>query len=199
MSCRAGCFYAFAETAIAGLYFLVCLLKQIVYSLFTSLMTTACNNQLDFTPVPFMTRGKEPSNWADLCRFSSESSTEETVSLAKEWLGELPPESPKHDSSAKGDQGANLAADKEAHIGGRNSLASPFSPLARSFREEYHGKNGAGTTGKELVPDRGPRESPSNAVSPSGRRVFSDLGTRSRKDIYATFSLQPLCKRSMII
>ena len=34
-----------------------CLLKQIVYSLFTSLMTTACNNQLDFTPVPFMTRG----------------------------------------------------------------------------------------------------------------------------------------------
>ena len=141
-------------------------------------------------------RGEEPHNWADLCRFSSESSTEETVSLAKEWLNELPPEPPKQDSSAKGFQGANLPADKKAHIGGPASLESPFSPLARSYGDEYHGKNGAITTGKELVPDRSPGESPSNTASSSGRRPGSDLGVRSRQD--ATFSLQPLCKRSYI-
>ena len=124
-------------------------------------------------------RGEEPPNWADLCRFSSESSTEETVSLAEEWLNELPQESPKQDSSAKGLQGANSPADKKAHIGGPTSLESPFSPLARSYGDEYHGKNGAIKTGKELVLDQSPRESPNMTVSSSGQRGFSDLGTRS--------------------
>ena len=90
--------------------------------------------------------------------------------MAEEWLNELPPESPKQDSSAKGLQGANLAADKKAHIGGKTSLESPFSPLARSYGDEYHSKNGAIKTGKELVLDQSPRGSPSNTVSPSGRR-----------------------------
>ena len=76
---------------------------------------------------------------------------------------------------------------------GLTSLESPFSPLARSYREEYHGKNSAIKTGKELVPDQSPRGSPSNTVSSPGRRPGSDLGTRSRQD--AMVDLQPLCKR----
>ena len=143
--------------------------------------------------ITFLTRGEEPPNWADLCRFSSESSTEETVSLAEEWLNELPQESPKQDSSAKGLQGANLAADKKAHIGGNTSLESPFSPLARSYGDEYHSKNGATKTGEELVPDQSPRVSPNMTVSSSCRRGLSDLGIRSRQD--AMVDLQPLCKR----
>ena len=113
--------------------------------------------------------------------------------MAKEWLNELPQESPKQDSSAKGFQGANLPADKKAHIGGPASLESLFSPLARSYREEYHGRTGASLTGEELAPDQSPRESPSMTVSSSGRRLFSDLGTRSRQD--AMVNLQPLCER----
>ena len=81
--------------------------------------------------------------------------------MAKEWLNELPLESPKQDSSAKRFKGDNLPADKKAHIGGHNSLASPFSPLARSYREEYQGRTGAPLTGEELAPDQSPRVSPS--------------------------------------
>ena len=113
--------------------------------------------------------------------------------MAKEWLNELPPESPKQDSSAKRPQGANPPADKEANISGADLSCVSFSPLARSYREEYHGKNGAFKTRKELVPERSPRESPSNTVSSSGRRPGSDLGARSRQD--AMVDLQPLCKR----
>ena len=79
---------------------------------------------------------------------------------------------------------------------GLTSLESPFSPLARSYREEYHGKNSAIKTGKELVPDQSPRVSPNMTVSLSGRLGLSDLGARSRQD--ATMDLQPLCKRSYI-
>ena len=40
----------------------------------------------DFTTVPYMERGELPPNWADLCQHSYESSTDESVDLALEWL-----------------------------------------------------------------------------------------------------------------
>lgn len=40
----------------------------------------------DFTTVPFMEKGERPPNWVDLCRQNAESSTDESVDLALEWL-----------------------------------------------------------------------------------------------------------------
>jgi len=40
----------------------------------------------DFTTVPFMEKGERPPNWEDLCRRNAESSTDESVDLAQEWL-----------------------------------------------------------------------------------------------------------------
>jgi len=40
----------------------------------------------DFTTVPCMERGEVPPNWADLCRLSAESATDESVDLALEWM-----------------------------------------------------------------------------------------------------------------
>lgn len=47
----------------------------------------------DFTTVPFMEQGEEPSNWADLCQHLSESYINEAVNLAEDRLhqGSLDP------------------------------------------------------------------------------------------------------------
>jgi len=40
----------------------------------------------DFTTVPYMEKGERPPNWDGLCRLNAESSTDESVDLALEWL-----------------------------------------------------------------------------------------------------------------
>ena len=76
----------------------------------------------DFTTVPFMERGEEPTNWADLCQHSSESYIDEAVNLAEDWLHQDSLDS-NNRSTNEGTGRSTILAEEPA------SMQSPFSPV----------------------------------------------------------------------
>ena len=75
----------------------------------------------DFTTVPFMERGEEPSNWADLCQHLSESYIDEAVTLAEDWL---------HQGSLDPTRLANVSTGRSTILEEEPaSMQSPFSPV----------------------------------------------------------------------
>lgn len=129
----------------------------------------------DFTTVPFMERGEEPPNWADLCQYSSESFREEAVSLADEWLSTSKTET--IDQGTCGTRPPNDVVRSSAKKGAQPPPFSPVVPQAVMSPSEPHRAAEGGSSAYSWRPHEEEAKSPTTGGAPKKRVRFADQPT----------------------
>ena len=142
----------------------------------------------DFTTVPFMVKGETPPNWEDLCKHSFESSTDEAVDQAMDWLAG------QDDGVATGRDNTASTAPMMGSPGQR--ISDPFAPLPD--QQDVNSANNGNATSTLHGNSEGERDHLSQRSSTKRvrdasddmirrKRVAAEVGAGSRRNLLGDF------------